>query len=188
MNFFISFLFFCSLFHYTLSAPAGCSSLSAGNAATLSRPSVCYGVLDYDFYHGIDSCPLQIEQSISSLPTLWSIFPDGPCRVALSKFTCTFAHRQCSNPSAAYPCNSVCVNLQSSCGPLWPVVQSVLKKNNFPMDCSHPAYNMTNCNPGPSTQPISIRVPRCEQYKGTICAGVVENNIYIPTGLTQVHR
>jgi hypothetical protein len=61
-------------------------------------------------------------------------------------------------------------------------------KNNFPMDCNHPAYNMTNCNPGPVAAPVSIRVPICEQYNGTICAGVIEKNIYIPTGLTQVNN
>ena len=170
---------------------------------SLSSSSLCSSLLGYSSVNvnPAFSCLKDAEFAISQAPILWStvqsLLPSNVsgCDSAIAVLLCQNVYRPCNSSTPSQPCQSTCQNVGLQCPPsiqtqiLTPFLSSMPGPLTYPQlsNCS----NLDSYDPSPSCvvsapHPVpTLPVPRCQEYTGNLCTGVINYPVYIPAQLTQ---
>lgn len=169
---------------------------------TLSHSSLCSGLLGYSSVsvHPIFSCLKDAEFAISQAPILWStvqnLIPSNVsgCASAIAVLLCQNVYRPCNSSVSSLPCQSTCQNVGLQCPSslqtqiLEPFLSSNPQPLTYPQLSNCSAVSSYDPSPScvvssPAITPV-LPTPKCQEYTGSFCAGVINYPVYVPAQLT----
>jgi len=200
-------IFICALILYSYII----SKCSVATCVTLTNSSLCSTVISVPvrLANGTN-CPKEHEQLlnpfiINFLPSLYSTLSTNECRLSVTKLFCTEIYSECSlplNQTDLLPCKSHCDETISECSnneidiinKFLSIIgsniiqqcslsnQSQYVTNSSHVQCKQLPQNITSLSSNIITQ--QFQYPRCEQYTGSTCRGIVNYPVYVPSDMT----
>jgi hypothetical protein len=146
--------------------------------------SICANVFNSTVFVLNGTCQQNTENTVSSLMSIMPMLSNDACRLAYVRFVCSRFYTRCPQSVPELPPQSVCDSIANSsvCNGIdFAFINGSLASANMPFS------NATSCNASVTVPFFSDTVPRyarCENYTGSVCAGLINYPVYIPADRT----